>query len=129
MGLDDFAARRSHTLYGPLSSTVQPAAAARWIERLLSVKQLTPDVASAIVQIGAMTGDGARDVSDEVRQRASRQLADAGFEREAVAPPLLQVMAKSEAESARAFGDSIPEGLRLDMETAVLQATADGRGS
>ena len=105
-------------LYGPLSSTVQPAAAARWMERLLSVKQLTPDVASAIVQIGAMTGDAARDVSDEVRQRASRQLADAGFDREAVAP-LLQVMEKSEAESARAFGDSIPEGLRLDTAIAV----------
>ena len=111
-------------LYGPLSSTVQPAAAARWMERLLSVKQLTPDVASAIVQIGAMTGDAARDVSDEVRQRASRQLADVGFDREAVAP-LLQVMAKSEAESARAFGDSIPEGLRLDTEIAVPQAAAD----
>jgi len=75
-------------------------------------------VASAIVQIGAMTGDAARDVSDEVRQRASRQLADAGFDREAVAP-LLQVMEKSEAESARAFGDSIPEGLRLDTAIAV----------
>ena len=105
-------------LYGPLSSTVSPAVAARWMERLLTVKQLTPDVAGAIVQIGALTGDTARDVSDELRQRASRQLIDAGFDTEAVAP-LLQILMKSQVESARAFGDSIPEGLRLDTAGAI----------
>jgi hypothetical protein len=105
-------------LYGPLSSTVSPAVASRWIERLLAVKQLTPDVASAIVQIGATTGDAARDVPDELRQSANRRLAEAGFEPEATAP-LLRVVAKTQAESARAFGDSIPEGLRLDTAGAV----------
>lgn len=105
-------------LYGPLSSTVPPATAARWIELLLAAKEITADVASAVVQIGAMTGDAARDVPEELRRRASDRLIAAGFERES-AEALLEVLAKSQADSVRAFGDSIPEGLRLDTAGAV----------
>ena len=105
-------------LYGPLSSTVPPAIAARWMERLLAARVITSEVASAIVQIGALTGDAARDVPEELRRRASDRLTDAGFDREVLAP-LHEVMAKSQAESVRAFGDSIPEGLRLDAAGAV----------
>ena len=101
-------------LYGPLSSTVPPAIAARWIERLLAAKAITSDLASAVVQIGAMTGDAARDVPEDLRRRAVERLLEAGFDDDAVAP-MRQVVAKSRAESVRAFGESIPEGLRLDI--------------
>jgi molecular chaperone DnaK (HSP70) len=100
-------------LYGPLSSTVPPGVAARWVERLLAAKAITPDLAGAIVQIGAMTGDAARDVPEALRRRTAAALMDAGFDRDAVTP-LHEVVAKSRAESVRAFGESIPEGLRLD---------------
>ena len=52
-------------LYGPLSSVVAPAVAERWIDRLLSQGRLTTDSTAAVVQIGALTGDPARDISDE----------------------------------------------------------------
>jgi hypothetical protein len=100
-------------LYGPLSSTVPPGTAARWIERLLSAKAIGSDLASAVVQIGALTGDGARDVPEDLRRHAAERLMKTGFDAEAVAP-LREVIAKSRAESVRAFGESIPEGLRLD---------------
>ena len=57
--------------YGPLSSTVPPAVAERWIDRLLS-KGLTADTTAAVVQIGARTNDPARDISDEARARVVR---------------------------------------------------------
>jgi molecular chaperone DnaK (HSP70) len=105
-------------LYGPLSSVVPPAIAARWIERLLAGGTITPDVANAVVQLGALTGDPARDISDDLRQRAVGALLDAGSDRHAVAP-LLEVVSKSPADTVRAFGESLPEGLRLDPAQPV----------
>jgi hypothetical protein len=105
-------------LYGPLSSVVPPVIAARWIERLLAGKTITPDVANAVVQLGALTGDAARDISDDLRQRAVGALLDAGIDRDAVAP-LLEVVSKSPADTVRAFGESLPEGLRLDPALPV----------
>jgi molecular chaperone DnaK (HSP70) len=99
--------------YGPLNSTVPPSAAERWMDRLLGMP-LAPDSASAIVQIGARTSDPARDIADEIRARAIEALAAADISLEIVRP-LLEVVPTNPLDFAQALGESLPEGLRLDV--------------
>ena len=98
-------------LYGPLNSVVAPASAERWIERLLTLKELTPDVASAIAQIGARTGDPARDIAGTSAEHAAVRLEAAGYPE--AAERLRAVVAATQTEAGRVFGESLPEGLRL----------------
>jgi molecular chaperone DnaK (HSP70) len=105
-------------LYGPLSSVVPPSAAARWLERLLAVKHMTPEVVDTIVQVGAATGDPARDLADDLRRHAVEALRKAQVPPEVLAP-LLAIVQKSRAETMRTFGESLPEGLRLDTAQPV----------
>jgi len=101
--------------YGPLSSTVAPAVAERWIDRLLT-KGLTADAAAAVVQIGARTNDPARDIPDEARARIVSSLTDQTIPLETLAP-LLDVVPPKPLDLARAFGEALPEGLRLQEST------------
>ncbi|MEP6918464.1 MAG: molecular chaperone DnaK, partial [Acidobacteriota bacterium] len=100
-------------LYGPLNSVVPPAIAARWIEQLLALKELTPDTAAAVAQLGALTGDATRDVAEAVRERALDALAAAGCEGEVTAP-LRDIVPVDLGGASRVFGESLPEGLRVD---------------
>ncbi|MEO7274512.1 MAG: Hsp70 family protein [Vicinamibacterales bacterium] len=100
--------------YGPLSSTVPPTVAERWIDRLLT-KGLTTDAAAAIVQIGARTNDPARDLSDGTRDRVSAALQSAGTPSDVLAP-LAEVVVPQPLDLARAFGEALPEGLRLRQD-------------
>jgi molecular chaperone DnaK (HSP70) len=102
-------------LYGPLNTVVPASAAERWIGRLLELKSITPDVAAVVVQLGALTGDPARDVSMDVRQRAAQMLSSAGVSADALAP-LERVVPVSRAAAGRAFGEPLPEGLRLESD-------------
>jgi hypothetical protein len=102
-------------LYGPLSSAVPPADAARWIEQLLAFKRMTTDVAAAILQLGALTGDPLREVEERVRSTARARLSEAGFGDEALRP-LSEVVGTSTADANRVFGEPLPEGLRIDVE-------------
>jgi molecular chaperone DnaK (HSP70) len=104
-------------LYGPLTSVVPPADAARWLERLLAIEEMTPGLGAAIVEIGALTGDPLRDLPPDARGAARRALFDAGFGDEAV-QPLLEVVRAGAAETSRAFGEPLPVGLRLDATEA-----------
>lgn len=99
-------------LYGPLNTVVHASVAERWIERLLGLKQLTPDVAAAVLQIGARSGDPARDVSEATTKAATERLRDAGIDDEAL-EALYVPQVPGRAEAARVFGESLPEGLRL----------------
>lgn len=101
--------------YGPLNSVVAPAAAERWIERLLSAKRLTADLAAAVVQIGARTGDPARDISTDVAHAAAERLLSTGIDRTAV-EPLRAIVAAERADAGRIFGEALPEGLRLQPQ-------------
>ena len=101
-------------LYGPLSSVVPPATAERWIDRLLSLKVVTAETAAAIVHIGAMTGDQARDISLRVRQSAIDRLRRDGFAD--ALNPLLAVQHADRDEAVRVFGESLPEGLLLSAQ-------------
>jgi molecular chaperone DnaK (HSP70) len=99
-------------LYGPLNAVVSPAVAERWMEALMALRDIGPDAAAAIVQIGAESGDPARDVSAELRQRAIARLEEAGLPPDAL-EPLRTVVRPNRAAATRAFGESLPQGLRI----------------
>ncbi len=105
--------------YGPLNAVVPEAAARRWIEALLALRELTPEAADAVVRLAALTGDPARDLPAAARQAAAARLAAAGVPADVVAP--LEVVQPADPAAARdASGESLPEGLSLD-------ASSDGR--
>jgi hypothetical protein len=99
-------------LYGPPNCVVPPETAAQWIEALLGLGEATPGSAFAMVQLGAITGDRARDVPEPVRRKALDSLLAAGLSDdssrrlESFCPP-------SKSEIERIFGESLPPGLRL----------------
>jgi hypothetical protein len=98
-------------LYGPLNSVVPPSVAERWIERLLQLKELTAEGAAAVAHLGARTGDPARDIAQDVAERAALRLEERGM----AAEQLRTVMPSDAAEQGRIFGESLPEGLRLSQ--------------
>jgi hypothetical protein len=100
-------------LYGPLSSVPPPGIAARWVEQLLGLKVITDEVAATIVQIASLTGDAARDVPSDVRSTAADGIRAAGHPDRAVGA-LLSVVPADSADTARLFGEPLPEGLRLE---------------
>jgi hypothetical protein len=103
-------------LYGPLSSVVAPPDAGRWLDALVSLRRVTPDLVTAIVQIAAKTGDSLRDVDGTTRERSRRHVLDAGIDAGALRA-LDDVVETSDAN--RAFGEPLPDGLRLDLHADV----------
>jgi hypothetical protein len=103
-------------LYGPLSSVVAPPDAGRWLDALVSLRRVTPDLVTAIVQIAAKTGDALRDVDGTTRERSRRHVLDAGIDAGALRA-LDDVVETSDAN--RAFGEPLPDGLRLDLHADV----------
>ena len=101
--------------YGPLNSVVSATHVARWIERLLELREISFDVAAAVVQLGALTGDPVRDLQPEVRERAVARLSAAGVPAEALVP-LREIVPVNPATAGQAFGDPLPEGLRLQAD-------------
>jgi hypothetical protein len=101
-------------LYGPLSSVVPPPDAVRWVGALASIRRTTPDLAAAIVQIGARTGDPLRDLDRHVVERARARLLDGGIDADAL-HALEEVVETSAGDANRVFGEPLPHGLRLDV--------------
>lgn len=99
-------------LYGPLNTVVSPAAAERWIDLLLGLREISREAAAAIVQIGALTGDPVRDLSAAIRDRARVRLAEAGAAA-ALLRPLQEVVPEEARRGVDASGEALPEGLRL----------------
>ena len=108
-GLGRLGARQP--LYGPLNSVVAATVAERWLALLISLKEISGDIAAAAAQIGARTGDPARDLSDEISATASARLVAAGFDD--AARRLREVVETGAGETARIFGEGLPEGLKL----------------
>jgi hypothetical protein len=100
-------------LYGPLSSVVPPQDAGRWLDALMSIKAITPEVAAVIVQIAARVGDPLRDLDQEQLARARTCFRENGIGGDALRP-LEEVMAASTFDADRVFGEPLPDGLRLD---------------
>src|SRR5438105_4297197 len=106
-------------IYGPLTSVVSASDAAGWLDQLTAVKRWTPELAAAIVQIGAVTADALRDVADEILEAARERLRAAGIEADA-SRALYDVVRPTLADTSRAFGEPLPNGLRLrDVHAAA----------
>jgi hypothetical protein len=99
-------------VYGPLTSVVAPPDASRWLHELLAFKGGSAELFAAIVQIAALTGDTLRDLDEEVIDAARQRLKDAAVAADA-ARPLYEVTTATLAETSRAFGEPLPNGLRL----------------
>jgi len=98
---------------GSLHDVVDKEVATEWLHALLKKKWADEEGASfAAAQIARMTGDRARDVDDDTRDKVWRKLADVG------APAAWVTMVKShvprdEAEERAILGDSLPVGLHI----------------
>jgi molecular chaperone DnaK (HSP70) len=99
-------------LYGPLNCVVPVDNASLWIRSLLQLSELTPDVASAIVQLGALTGDPHRDIEGDLRWAALVKLNEAGMT-EGLLESLREYVPPGRKDAVRIFGESLPEGLRF----------------
>ncbi len=102
--------------YGPLNACVSAAVAERWLERLLTLKEITPDAAAAIALIGSRTDDPVRDLSAALLERAARRLEDSGFSD--AARTLLDPASAHRPNAGQIFGESLPEGLQLAAKDA-----------
>lgn len=99
-------------LYGPLNCVIPADVAAQWIKSLLRLHELTPDIASAIVQLGARTNDPHRDVDADARWAAMIRLNEAGLASSLI-ESLREYVPPGRNDAVRIFGESLPEGLRL----------------
>jgi hypothetical protein len=100
-------------LCGAAHDVVGAADAARWLEALLVLDFKSVDGAAfAITQIARATGDRARDLPVDLRERVAARLERAG------ALPgwpamVRDVVALSVDDEAQAWGEALPIGLRL----------------
>ncbi|HEU0176781.1 MAG TPA: Hsp70 family protein, partial [Blastocatellia bacterium] len=99
-------------LYGPLNCVIPAEVAAQWMKSLLRLDELTPDVASAVVQLGARTNDPHRDVDTDARWEAMVKLNEVGLTG-ALIESLREYVPPGRNDAVRIFGESLPEGLRL----------------
>ncbi len=107
-------------LYGSLNCVVPPETAADWIAALLDLRELTHETASAIVQLARLTGDRARDVSDEVREFAMARLLESGVADERMIERLRNFVTPDRDDVARTYGESLPKGLQLESTANCL---------
>jgi hypothetical protein len=83
-----------------------------WIPVLLGQPELTPDIASAIVQLGARCEDPQRDINESLRARAIKKLSQSGTS-ERLIEGLRVYVPPAPSDALRIFGESLPEGLRI----------------
>ncbi len=101
------------TLYGSAHQTVPPDVAGEWLATILSQdwKKIEP-AAFAATQIARLTGDRARDLSadlrDKVLQRLQTMAANPAWREQ-----IMTVVELDKADERRAFGEALPSGLRL----------------
>jgi hypothetical protein len=99
-------------LYGPLNTVVDPATAAQWVQRVLELVPPSAERAATVVQLAARTGDAALDLDEAFCASVHDQLVASGTS-PAAAVRLVEVLPTSESDRVRAFGERLPEGLRL----------------
>lgn len=102
--------------YGSTHQVIPPDVAARWLDVLLASdwKAVEP-AAFAATQIARLTGDRARDLPDDIRQRVLARLGAIKASAQWIAQ-VGSVVELDKADERRAFGESLPAGLRLAPE-------------
>ena len=87
--------------------------AGRWLESLLAVdwKKVEP-AAFAATQIARLTGDRSRDLPEALRETVRTRLAAINASATWIGQ-VSEVLELDKADERRAFGESLPAGLRL----------------
>ncbi len=100
-------------LYGSVHQVVPPATAESWLAALLAIdwKKVEP-AAFAATQIARLTGDRSRDVSPSVREQVLARLMASNANPSWIAQ-VKTIVDLDRADQRRAFGESLPAGLRL----------------
>jgi len=106
--------------YGPLNSVVPPPVAQRWLEVLLAIKAVGPDALGAMAQLAAKTDDPVGDISDEVREATVARLHADGASDDVIRA-LREAVPVDPLSGARIFGETLPEGLRLDTSARTAR--------
>jgi molecular chaperone DnaK (HSP70) len=110
---------------GSAHLAVPPEFAEEWTRRLVASPAPRAALAFPLAQLARRSGDRARDVSDEVRADVLAALAAGGAPEETLRA-VREVVAATEEEEQRVFGESLPAGLRLvEDEVAGADAGAD----
>jgi molecular chaperone DnaK (HSP70) len=99
-------------LYGPLNTVLPADVGVRWLDALLTLPSPDAQTVFAAVQLGRKTGDRYRDIAERDRDRLLSWL-----EEQAASSHAIQLVhdggALDAEEQSRAFGESLPKGLRL----------------
>lgn len=100
-------------LYASPHTVVPPEVAGEWLDAVLALnwKKVEP-AAFAAAQLAQFTGDRARDLSPALREEVARRLAQAGAPERWITQ-VRRVVMLDEADRRRAFGESLPAGLKL----------------
>ncbi len=109
-------------LYAQAESALPRSVAERWLGVLLgrafTGERETADAIFALSELARVTGDRARDVSDDLRAAVLERLLALGAQGEAVAP-VREYHERALAEQSAALGDALPVGLRLTSTPAA----------
>jgi molecular chaperone DnaK (HSP70) len=107
-------------LYGSLNCVVPAERAAEWISGLLEMRELVPETASAIVQLGRRVEDRSRDINSQIAEFAIAKLKAAEVAGEDLLRPLLKFTLPAAEDVARTFGEPLPRGLELESTSNCL---------
>ncbi|WP_313951336.1 Hsp70 family protein [Accumulibacter sp.] len=111
-------------LYGSAHQVIPTSDACRWLAGLLAVdwKKVEP-AAFAATQIARLTGDRSRDLPDGSRDEVLARLTAINASGSWI-DQVRTVVELDKADERRAFGESLPAGLRLVPENRPTQAVA-----
>ena len=107
-------------LYGSLNCVVLAERAAEWITALLEIRELVPETASAIVQLGRRVEDRSRDINPQVIKSAVAKLKASAISDKNLFRPLLEFTVPVAEDVARTFGEPLPRGLELESTSNCL---------
>jgi hypothetical protein len=103
-------------LYGSVEEVVSVDKAEAWLDRLMALDwSKHKGVALAVVQLGRMCADKARDIDDRLRQTLVQRLRELDTP-DSLVSLLLEVKVLQASERAQMYGDTLPTGLRLVKE-------------
>ncbi len=99
-------------LYGPLNTVLDADVAATWLQELFKMEAYDAQTLFAVVQLARKTGDRYRDLGEKSRREVLSWL-----QQQNAAEHMLHLVRDGgqldAEEQSRAFGESLPKGLRL----------------
>jgi len=107
-------------LYGSLNCVVPADSAGEWIRALLEMRELVPETASAIIQLGRRVEDRSRDINPQIIESAIARLKAAAVADEPLLRPLLEFTPPAAEDVARTFGEPLPRGLEFESTSNCL---------